>query len=129
MEPRQRVHAALGLSPEQVRGRFPGANFHGGLDTQHPLPFGTAEQVRAEVHHLVEALGGQGHYILSTSHNLQGGVPMENLVANLQMRALFDRMQARSGKAHIQAAQQGLLLQGGYSAPRPSAIRARRSRA
>ncbi len=75
---------ALGLTPEQVRQTWPAVNFHGGLDTQTVLPFGTPEEVRAEVDHLAEALSREGHYILSTSHNLQGGVPMANLVAMVE---------------------------------------------
>jgi len=75
---------ALQCTPEQLRARFPTACFHGGLDTQHILPLGTPEQIRAEVTHLQAALGQHGRYVLSTSHNIQGGVPFANLQAMVE---------------------------------------------
>lgn len=72
---------ALELSPEELRARYPAANLHGGLDTQHVLPFGTPGEVAAEVRRLVGILGREGRYIFSTSHNIQGGVPVANLAA------------------------------------------------
>jgi uroporphyrinogen decarboxylase len=52
--------------------------FHGGISIQRHLPFGSAEQVRQEVRQRVEALAPGGGYILSTAHNLQADVSLEN---------------------------------------------------
>jgi uroporphyrinogen-III decarboxylase len=56
--------------------------FHGVVDNQHTMPFGKPEDVRNEVQHLKEALGGDGTgYILTPCHNLQPITPLENILA------------------------------------------------
>jgi len=54
--------------------------FHGGISIQRLLPFGTPDQVRAEVRRLAE-IGQDGGYIFCTSHNLQADVPVVNAKA------------------------------------------------
>jgi uroporphyrinogen-III decarboxylase len=53
----------------------------GGVDTQKTLPFGTPEQVKAEVHDRIEIFGRGGGFIFATIHNIQARVPVENLLA------------------------------------------------
>ncbi len=55
--------------------------FHGAIDIQQTLPFGTIEDVQAEVRNRVEVLGRNGGYILCPEHYLQPDTPMENIVA------------------------------------------------
>ena len=56
--------------------------FHGAVENQRTLPFGTPEEVRAEVRHCIDALGGDGTgYILAPCHNLQPVTPLENILA------------------------------------------------
>jgi len=55
--------------------------FHGGVDIQRLLPFGTVNDVRDEVHRLIETLGQNGGYILSPAHQVQADVPAENVIA------------------------------------------------
>ena len=56
--------------------------FHGGIDNQQILPFGTPEEVRAEVRHNIDALANDGTgYILAPCHNLQAVSPVENIIA------------------------------------------------
>jgi len=56
--------------------------FHGAVENQRILPFGTPEEVRAEVRHCIDALAGNGTgYILAPCHNLQVNTPVENIVA------------------------------------------------
>ncbi len=59
--------------------------FHGGVDNQYTLPFGTADEVRQEVHWLVENLASDGSgFILAPCHNLQSNTPVENILAMYQ---------------------------------------------
>jgi uroporphyrinogen decarboxylase len=55
--------------------------FHGAIDTQRVLPFGTPEEVRAEVRQRIKDLAPGGGYIVAPVHNVQGDVPPENLIA------------------------------------------------
>lgn len=56
--------------------------FHGAVDNQRILPFGTTEEVRAEVRHCIDALASDGTgYILAPCHNLQAITPIENIIA------------------------------------------------
>jgi len=55
--------------------------FHGAVDNQHTLPFGTVEEVRQEVLDNYRILGEGGGYILAPCHNIQSVGPPENVVA------------------------------------------------
>ncbi len=55
--------------------------FHGGVDNQHTLPFGTVAEVRQEVADDLRILGAGGGYILGPCHNIQSVGPAENVVA------------------------------------------------
>jgi uroporphyrinogen decarboxylase len=56
--------------------------FHGAIENQRILPFGTPEEVRAEVRHCIDALASDGTgYILAPCHNLQVVTPVENIIA------------------------------------------------
>ncbi len=56
--------------------------FHGGVDNQGTLPFGSAEEVRREVACLIETLGSDNTgYILGPCHNIQANTPLENILA------------------------------------------------
>ena len=55
--------------------------FHGAVDNQRTLPFGTVEEVRQEVLDNYRILGEGGGYILAPCHNIQAVSPPENVVA------------------------------------------------
>jgi len=57
--------------------------FHGGLSTQKTLPFGTADDVRDEVRRLL-TLGRDGGYIFAPAHDVEGDVPLENMLAAIE---------------------------------------------
>jgi uroporphyrinogen decarboxylase len=53
----------------------------GGIDSQHVLPFATPEEVRQAVRENVEVFKPGGGYVFNNVHNIQAGVPPENVVA------------------------------------------------
>jgi uroporphyrinogen decarboxylase len=53
----------------------------GGIDTQGVLPFGTREEIRAQVHDRIRTFGPGGGFVFTPSHNIQGDVPCGNIVA------------------------------------------------
>ncbi len=71
-----------GMEPEGLKRDF-GAKiaFHGAIDTQKILPFGTPEEVEMEVVRCIDALSPGGGYILAPVHNVQLDVPPDNLIA------------------------------------------------
>lgn len=56
-------------------------SFQGAVGIQRALPFGTPEEVRAEVRDRIEALAPGGGYIVSTAHNIQGDTSVDNVLA------------------------------------------------
>ena len=59
--------------------------FHGAMDNQYTLPFGTVDEVRQEVLDNLRILGAGGGYILAPCHNIQAVGPAENVVAMYEM--------------------------------------------
>jgi uroporphyrinogen decarboxylase len=53
----------------------------GGCDTQHVLPHGTPEEVRAEVQQRCSDLAPGGGFVFTAVHNIQPDVPPENVLA------------------------------------------------
>ncbi len=55
--------------------------FHGAVDNQYTLAFGSVDEVRQEVLDNLRILGAGGGYIIAPCHNIQAVSPPENIVA------------------------------------------------
>lgn len=55
--------------------------FCGAIDTHRVLPFGTPDEVRAEVKRVIGALGHGGGFMLGPVHTIMDDVPAENVLA------------------------------------------------
>ncbi|HEY3393326.1 MAG TPA: uroporphyrinogen decarboxylase family protein [Lacipirellulaceae bacterium] len=79
--------SARDMDPARLKAEFGDQlTFWGAsLDCQQTLPFGSPEQVAREVAEHVRALKAGGGYVFAPVHNIQAGVPPENVVA------MFDR--------------------------------------
>lgn len=77
---------AAGMAPENlaVKKRELGLSFHGGVDLQYILPFGTVQETEEFVKDLIAKLGPGGGYILAACHSLPHDVKPENVVAMLE---------------------------------------------
>ena len=53
----------------------------GGVDTQHTLPSATPDEIRREVKGVLDTFAPGGGFVFNTIHNVQHGVPVENLIA------------------------------------------------
>ena len=74
--------SAAGMDPETLKREFGRdiAFWGGGCDSQRVLPFGRPGEVADEVKRRLDALAPGGGYVFGPIHNVQAGVPMENLV-------------------------------------------------
>jgi uroporphyrinogen decarboxylase len=74
--------SADGMDPVAMKSDWGGRLcFAGGVSVQTTLPFGTVEQVTAEVRERIDVLGRGGGYILGPSHWIQAGTPAANIAA------------------------------------------------
>ena len=74
-------HAAK-MDPKGLKAAFGDKLiFHGGLDQQQTIPFGTPEEAAEDVRRVIKALAPGGGYIFAPCHNLQPDVPPENIIA------------------------------------------------
>ena len=71
-------HMDIQILKERFRDRLV---FHGGIDTQHILPEGTAAEVREHVYETIRVLGKDGGYIFAPSQILGLDIPVENIIA------------------------------------------------
>ena len=75
--------SARGMAPLALKARF-GRDlvfWGGGIDAQHVLPHATPEGVREHVCRNIAAFKPGGGYVFNNVHNIQAGVPPENVVA------------------------------------------------
>jgi hypothetical protein len=57
----------------------------GGVDTQRTLPFGTPDEVRAQVKERIEIFAPGGGFVFNTVHNVVARTPFENLMAMFEV--------------------------------------------
>jgi uroporphyrinogen decarboxylase len=74
--------SAAGMDPTILKREFGGeiTFWGGGCDSQSVLPFGTPQEVADEVKHRIDALAPGGGFIFGPIHNIQAGVPLDNIV-------------------------------------------------
>ena len=75
--------SAADMDPEALKAKY-GSRvtfWGGGIDTQKVLPFGTPQEVREMVRQRMAIFGLGGGFVFSPIHNVQAGVPTENLLA------------------------------------------------
>ena len=73
---------AEGMEPAGLKKEFGDRIcFHGSVDTQKTLPFGSEADVRAQVRDRIKTLSPGGGFILAPTHNFQINTPLENIIA------------------------------------------------
>ncbi len=85
--------SAADMDPRELERRFGDRVIFwgGGVDTQRTLPFGTPDQVRAEVRDRIRAFGPGGGFVFNPIHNVQPQTPVENLQAMFQALQEYGR--------------------------------------
>mgnify|MGYP006287472003 CR=1 FL=1 len=75
--------SAADMDPQQLKRRFGDrlTFWGGGIDTQHVLSFASPREVADHVRTNVQAFKPGGGYVFNSVHNIQSGVPAENVIA------------------------------------------------
>ena len=79
-----------GNEPEVLKREYgQQITFFGAINSQQTLPFGTPDNVRAEVRERVQVLGKGGGYICGPDHTVLPDVPIENVLPMLDEARKF----------------------------------------
>jgi uroporphyrinogen decarboxylase len=81
IHPVQPMAAGMGDRQRLKREYGRAIAFWGGFDQQQVLPFAKPEQVREEARRLLDDFMPGGGFVFAAGHNIQAGVPPENVLA------------------------------------------------
>jgi len=75
--------SAADMDPQKLKSEYGDhlVFWGAGIDTQHVLPFAAPSEVRERVRRNVEIFKPGGGYVFNNVHNIQAGVPAENIAA------------------------------------------------
>ncbi len=78
--------SAAGMEPRLLKDKYGDriTFWGGGVNTQETLPFGTPEEVRAEVLERCKIFAPGGGFVFNAIHNVQALTPIENVVAMIE---------------------------------------------
>ena len=91
--------SAGSMDPRRLKDKFGGriVFWGGGVDTQKTLPFGTPEEVAAQVAERIRIFAPGGGFVFNPVHNIQTGVPPGNIVAAYEAAVRYGRYHAADG--------------------------------
>jgi uroporphyrinogen-III decarboxylase len=89
--------SAAGMDPRHLKRAYGDriVFWGGGIDTQKTLPFGTPDQIRAQVLERCEIFSEGGGFVFNTVHNVQAGTPVENIIAMIEAVKEFNGRKAK----------------------------------
>lgn len=85
--------SARGMDPARLKQEFGDklCFWGGGCDTQTVLPFATPEEVYAHTRNNIDIFAKDSGFVFTQVHNIQAGVPVENILAMYQAVQDFER--------------------------------------
>ena len=86
------LQRTAGMDLRQVKEQY-GSRFCliGNIDSSRTLPYGSPEDVAAEVRQAIEIAAPGGGYILASDHSLHDGISIENILALFRTGAQYGR--------------------------------------
>ncbi len=85
--------SAAGMDPYKLKkeyGKFL-TFWGGGVDTQKILALGSAAEVKEQVKKMIEIFNNDGGFVFNTVHNIQANVPLDNILAMLEVIQKYRR--------------------------------------
>lgn len=75
--------SACNMDPQELKDAYGDriTFWGGGIDTQRTLPFGTPGEVAAQVCDRTKIFGKDGGFVFNSTHNVQSGISVDNLLA------------------------------------------------
>ncbi|MBN2851311.1 MAG: methyltransferase [Clostridia bacterium] len=85
--------SATGMEPDLLKKRYGNdiVFWGGGIDTQKVLPFGTPQDVKAQVLERCRIFSENGGYVFNAIHNIQANTPVKNITAMIEAVHEFNR--------------------------------------
>jgi len=68
----------------------------GNIDSSRTLPYGTPDDVEAEVKDAIEAAAPGGGYVLASDHSLHDGIPIENILRMFEAGKKYGKYEANA---------------------------------
>jgi uroporphyrinogen decarboxylase len=93
LNPVQTSAGRMSNLPELKRRYGSRFTFCGAIDTHRVLPSGTPDEVRREVHRVLDVMAPGGGYMVASVHTMMDDVPAENIVAMVDAVADYGRGQ------------------------------------
>ncbi|HIQ21122.1 MAG TPA: hypothetical protein EYH34_07800 [Planctomycetes bacterium] len=89
---------AAGMDPYELKAEFGDRIvLHGAVDVQGWLQRATPEEIRQEVHRLMDEVGRGGGFVIAPCHNIQPDTPLENVLA------LYEAIAERRGRSILKS--------------------------
>lgn len=86
------LQRTAGMDIAEVKTRYGGRLcIIGNIDSSRVLPYGTPEEVAAQVREAIDIAAPGGGYILASDHSLHDGIPVENILAMFRTGAEYGR--------------------------------------
>lgn len=86
------LQRTAGMDLREVKERY-GSRFCiiGNIDSSRTLPYGTPDEVAAEVREAIDIAAPGGGYVLASDHSLHDGIPVENITTMFEVGAKYGR--------------------------------------
>ena len=85
--------SAAGMHPDFLKSNYGDklVFWGGGVDTQQTLPFGSPDEVKAEVLERLHIFAPGGGYVFNAIHNIQQPTPIENILAMYEAVRIYNQ--------------------------------------
>lgn len=75
------IEKAAGMDIYEIRRKYPELILVGGMDVTNLLRTGDCEEIRSETRKMIEEIGAEGRFLIGSSTEIGGDVPLDNYLA------------------------------------------------
>jgi hypothetical protein len=78
------IEKAAGMDIYEIRRRYPELILVGGMDATNLLRTGVRDEIRSETRRMIEEIGGEGRFLIGSSTEIGGDIPLDNYLTFYQ---------------------------------------------